>query len=310
MRDPFDSASVIGARTLAPMIIDGSTETIAHIGYPTHTFRAPLIYNPYFASIGQKTLVVPMACNPKTSSFSDLLRVLFSLDNTRAALITMPYKMRTVDLVDQVGKRAQVAGSCNVVRRTHDGKLIGDMYDGEGFVRALHAQGRDLGGKTALLIGCGGVGSAIAASLADAGIAQIRLFDMHAGLAASLAQRLNSHYPRVKVSVMSGAPDPKQCDMVINATPLGMNDGDAMPLDVNLLNETMQVGEVVLSSESTPFLLAAKARGCEAVTGFDMLFEQIPPILEFFELPSTTADVLRAVAQINPPIGLAKELVS
>ena len=148
-----------------------------------------------------------------------------------------------------------------------------------------------------LLVGAGGVGSAIAASLAAAGTASIGIFDVRIEAAEALAARLRSHYAALEVG--TGSNDPAGYDIVVNATPLGMNDGDAMPMDAARIASTAFVGEVVMKSEMTPFLQAAAERGCRFQVGSDMLFEQIPAYLEFFGFGTTTAADLRAVAKIQ-----------
>ena len=67
-------------------MIRGTTRIIAHIGYPTHTFKAPMIYNPYFEHAGIDAVVVPMACEPEP--YPALLRAVFALANIVGALIT------------------------------------------------------------------------------------------------------------------------------------------------------------------------------------------------------------------------------
>jgi shikimate dehydrogenase len=209
----------------------------------------------------------------------------------------MPHKITTIGLLDEVSPTAAIAGACNAVRRSPDGKLQGDMFDGEGFVRGVLRKGCVLQGARVLVVGCGGVGSAIAASLAAAGIAAIALFDPHAPSQAGLAERLQKHYPALQVS--TGSNDPEGFDVVVNATPMGMHAGDPMPMDVSRIASGAFVGEVVMKTEMTAFLEAAKARGCRYQIGSDMLFEQIPAYLEFFGLPSTTPEELRAVATLQ-----------
>jgi shikimate dehydrogenase len=277
------------------MRIDGSTEFIAHLGWPTHAFKAPMIYNPYFASVGVNAIVVPMGCRPE--NFAAVLRGLFTLENIRGALITMPHKVRVVDLCDEVTPTVRVAGSCNAVRRDAQGRLVGDMFDGEGFVRGLARKGLALAGARALVVGSGGVGSAIAASLAAAGAGALALYDVHAATADALADRLRAHYPAVAVT--TGTNDPAGFDLVVNATPLGMEPGDPLPVDVTRLDARSFVGEVVMKTEKTAFLAAAEARGCRVQVGTDMLYEMIPAYLEFFGFPTTTADTLRAVARLE-----------
>ncbi|HVE53479.1 MAG TPA: ThiF family adenylyltransferase [Ramlibacter sp.] len=276
-------------------MVNGSTDLIAHLGWPTHAFKAPMIYNPYFESIGVNALVVPMGCTPE--NFAQVLPAVFRLENMRGALITMPHKVSVVDLVDEVSATVKVAGSCNAVKRLPDGRLLGDMFDGEGFVRGLARKGMQLRGARALVVGSGGVGSAIAASLAAAGVAELALFDMNGDTADTLAQRLAAHYPAVRVQ--TGSRDPAGCDLVVNGTPLGMNAGDPLPVDVSRMEPHAFAGEVVMKTEMTPFLAAAQARGCRVQVGTDMLFQMIPPYLEFFGFPSTTPEVLRAVARLE-----------
>ena len=277
------------------MIINGSTELIAHIGFPTQAFKAPMIYNPWFEQCGVNAVVVPMGCKPE--DFQAFLPLVFRLSNIRGALITMPHKVSTVGLLDVVSPTAQIAGACNAVRLGADGTLQGDMFDGEGFVRGVRRKGCVLQGARVLVVGCGGVGSAIAASLAAAGIAAISLFDPRAQSQDELAQRLRTHYAALQVH--TGSNDPADHDLVVNATPMGMNPGDPMPMDIARIAPGTFVGEVVMKTEMTAFLQAAKDRGCRYQIGSDMLFEQIPAYLEFFGYPSTTADELRAVATLQ-----------
>ncbi|MES3000591.1 MAG: shikimate dehydrogenase [Pseudomonadota bacterium] len=277
------------------MQIDGRTELIAHLGWPTHSFKAPMIYNPYFESIGVNAVVVPMGC--RAESFAPVLRGVFALENTRGALITMPHKVSVLELLDEVTPAAQVAGACNAVRRLPNGKLEGDMFDGEGFVRGLERKGVVLSGARALVVGCGGVGSAIAASLASRGLGELALHDVDKQSAQALASRVGAHYPQVRVTVEGN--DPAGFDLAVNATPLGMNAGDPLPMDVLRLGQGTFVAEVVMKTEMTAFLAAAQARGCRVQVGADMLFEMIPPYLEFFGFPTTTPDVLRSVARLH-----------
>lgn len=277
------------------MRINGHTEVIAHIGFPTHAFKAPMIYNPYFEQQGINALVVPMGC--KAEDYPVFLRAIFKLSNIRGALITMPHKVSTLALLDEVLPAAAIAGACNAVRLGPQGQLQGDMFDGEGFVRGVLRKGFKLQGTRVLVAGTGGVGSAIAASLAAAGVAAISLFDLNAAAAEALAGRLRAHYPALQVA--TGSHDPAGHDLVVNATPMGMNEGDPLPMDVSRIAPSTFVGEVVMRTEMTAFLSAASARGCPVQVGSDMLFEQIPAYLEYFNLPTTTPDMLRSLARLS-----------
>ena len=276
-------------------MINGNTELIAHIGYPTHSFKSPMIYNPYFEKKGINAIVVPMGC--QADHFETFLGSVFNLTNVRGALITMPHKVTTVGLLHEVTPTVRVAGACNAVKKNAQGHLIGDMFDGSGFTRGVKRKGFDLIGKRVLVVGSGGVGSAIAASLAEEQISGIGVFDSNTLAAENLAIRLKENYPQIEVR--SDSKDPQGYDLVVNATPMGMSEGDPLPMDVSRIAPSTFVGEVVMRTEMTAFLSAAKARGCQVQVGSDMLFEQIPAYLEFFGFPSTTAEELRSLAQLG-----------
>jgi shikimate dehydrogenase len=275
-------------------MISGKTKLIAHLGYPTETFKSSLIYNPYFESIGVDAVVVPMGV--KSEHYVQFLPLLFRLTNVLGAVVTMPHKVATLPLVQEVSIAAKIAGACNAIRLDPDGTLLGDMFDGEGFLRGMLRKGRVASGQRALVVGNGGVGSAIAASLAGAGLAAIGLYDVNNAATQALAERLRTHYPKLKIE-MEGK-DPKDYDIVVNASPIGMKEGDLLPMDVERISPSCFVGEVVMKEEMTPFVRAAQARGCDIQVGIDMLFEQIPAYLEFFGFPMTTPDELRRVAKI------------
>ena len=280
---------------MAGGVINGHTELIAHIGYPTHSFKAPMIYNPWFDKADVNARVIPMGCKPE--DYPAFLKLVFKLSNIRGALITMPHKVTTIGLLDEVFPAAAIAGACNAVRLSPNGQLQGDMFDGEGFVRGVLRKGVKLSGASALVVGCGGVGSAIAASLAAAGVAKLGLFDVNQASVDGLGDRLKKHYPNLQVTTDSK--DPEGYDVVVNATPLGMNTGDAMPVEMARIAPSTFVGEVVMKTEMTAFLAAAKNRGCRYQVGSDMLFEQIPAYLEFFGLPTTTPEMLRSLAALS-----------
>jgi len=101
------------------------------------------------------------------------------------------------------------------------------------------------------------------------------------------------------LEVTTGSADPTACEIVVNATPLGMIKDDPLPLAVDRISPSSLVGEVVMKQEITPFLAAARAKDCDYQVGTDMLFEQIPAYLEFFGFGRATSDELRKLARIH-----------
>lgn len=276
-------------------MISGKTVLIAHLGYPTESFKAPMIYNPWFESKGIDAVVMPMGVKPE--DYPSAIESLRKMTNLRGALVTMPHKVSTMSLVDEVTPTASIAGAANAILLRPDGTLLADQFDGAGFVRGVLRKGQALEGKRVLVSGNGGVGCAIAASLAAAGVAEMALFDNFSASSEALAGRLKTHYPNLLVS--TGSNDPAGFDLIVNATPLGMKADDPLPFDMDRVSPSTFVGEVVMKQAITPLLAAAQAKGCPIQVGTDMLFEMIPAYLEFFGFGTTTPDELRAVAQIS-----------
>lgn len=275
-------------------MISGTTTLVAHVGYPTFTFKSPLIYNPWFEKNGIDAVVVPMGV--QVDDYRAFFKTLWTLTNIRGALITMPHKVVTCELVDELSPVASVAGAANAVLLREDGTLLGDQFDGAGFVRGVQNKGFELAGKSALVVGNGGVGSPIAASLVAAGVSRIGLFDPNTAASEAIAERLAKHYPDVEVQI--GSKDPDGFDLVANATPIGMKDTDPLPVDVDRIAPTTFVADVVMKQTYTPFLQAAMAKGCQVQVGTDMLYEMIPAYLEFFGFGTPTADELRETSQV------------
>jgi shikimate dehydrogenase len=276
-------------------VISGKTTVVAHLGYPTFAFKAPMIYNPWFDKKGIDAVVVPMGVKPE--EYRAIFPLLFKMSNIRGALVTMPHKVTTSGLLDRVSAAVEIAGSCNAILKRPDGSLDGEMFDGIGFTRAAKAQGFDFAGADCLIVGAGGVGSAIAAAIAPERPRSVALYDVREGVAEALADRLRRHYPGLDIRL--GGNDPVGYGLVVNATPLGMTEGDPLPFDPERLSPGALVGDVVLGAGVTPLLQAAARHGCRTLVGTDMLFEQIPAYLEFFGYGHATTDELRAVAKIS-----------
>ena len=276
-------------------MITGRGKFIAHVGYPTESFKAPMIYNPWFEAKGIDAVVVPVGV--PAADFASVMPALLRVTTLHGALLTMPHKVSVLALADEVTPTAQIAGAANALLKRADGSILVDMFDGTGFVRGVERKGKAIAGSQAIVSGSGGVGSAIAASLAAAGAARLMLFDRDATVSDALAGRLRRHYPALVVE--TGSSDPAVFDLVVNATPLGMKPGDPLPFDVERIAPGTFVGEVVMKEEYTPLLRAALDKGCPVQVGTDMLFEMIPAYLEFFGFGTTTADELRSLARIE-----------
>ncbi len=189
----------------------------------------------------------------------------------------------------------RIAGACNAILKRPDGTLLGDMFDGVGFTRGVKHKGLRLG-RSCLVVGTGGVGSAIAASLAAEGVRSIACSTSTPRRPRASRRRLRRHYPGLEVCV--GVERPRRLRPGRQRDAAGHAARRPAAVDVTRLAPTTFVGEVVMKVEVTPLLQAARARGCRTQVGTDMLFEMIPAYLEFFGFGTTTPDELRAVAKV------------
>src|SRR5260370_28158823 len=114
----------------------------------------------------------------------------------RGALVTMPHKVTTVALLDEVSLAVKIAGSCNAILRRDDGSLYGDMFDGEGFTRGAKRRGFDFADTDCLVVGAGGGRSAVAPSLASPRPRSLAIFRTRPDAVKSLAAALRPHRPR------------------------------------------------------------------------------------------------------------------
>jgi shikimate dehydrogenase len=201
-----------------------------------------------------------------------------AMRNCDGVVVTVPHKFSALAYCEGATPRALSIGGVNVMRRTASGGWWGDQVDGEGYVAGLRAHRFDPAGRSVLLVGAGGAGSAIARALADAGVARLAVHDADATRRDELLAKLADS----AAAQAAAGPDPRGFDAVINATPLGMRAGDPAPLPFELLAPHQLVGEVVAEPEITPLIQAARSRGCATMTGMDMFQGVLARMVDFY----------------------------
>jgi shikimate dehydrogenase len=208
----------------------------------------------------------------------------FLARNIKGMVIAPPHKPLVTSLLDGCGLFGRVAGSVNVVRRTDDGELEGDLFDGEGFTSALEYFNIPYRGKRVLILGAGVTGAAMGVALADGGTVDgaehVAFFDPVAGKAVGLAAQLDDFFDATVVAVDSS--DPAGYDLVVNASQVGLAPGDALPCDVARMEPHAAAFDVLLRGQPTPFVRAVRERGLHAQPGFEMLIQQFPYYLDYF----------------------------
>jgi shikimate dehydrogenase len=258
-------------------MITGTTRLYAILGDPLSKARTPEGMNALFAEHGIDAVMVPAEVD--AAGFADAVAGFKRLHNCDGLVLTMPHKQAMCAHVDELRENGGRVGAINAARRMPDGRWVGDMFDGLGYVGALRRHGVDPAGKRVHMIGAGGVARAMAMALAQAGIAALTLRDLAADRAADLARAVSTAFPKVEAKAVQG--DAQRCDILLNATPLGMREGDPLPCDPAAVPSADIVSDVITKPEITPFLAAAQARGCKITSGKDMFEAQIRLVTAF-----------------------------
>ena len=256
--------------------LSGETLLYPIIGDPIVFVKSPHLLTAEFEGRGHNGVCVPMQV--PDGELEALVRALGRVANVRGLLITMPHKNAMFAHCSTSSATSKLLGAVSVVRRNSDGSWHGDMLDGVAFVAAQKKQGAKLEGARVLQIGAGGAGSAIAIALLEAGVRGVVLHDANQERVQDMV-RLLSGVGRGRV--VAGGPDPSGCDMVVNATPMGMSPNDPLPIDAHLLTDSMFVGDVVAGHGVTPLLQAARAVGCKTADGVQMVEAGVEIMTEF-----------------------------
>ncbi|MFA7437075.1 shikimate dehydrogenase [Castellaniella sp.] len=258
-------------------MITGTTRLFAILADPVGHVQAPQMLNAWFEAHDVDGVFVPLHVH--LDDLDAVVQGLRALHNLDGLVITMPHKTAMAALCDDIGPAARAIGSVNTVRRTPDGRLVGDMFDGHGFVAGLKSQGIDPRGQRILLLGAGGAATAIALALAESGAGALTVANRTRSKADALKACVQAAHPEVRIEV--GQPDPRGHDMVVNATSQGMKPGDTLPLDTTLLEPAMTAIEIITKPEITPWLEQARNRGCRIHIGRHMLQAQIDQMARF-----------------------------
>lgn len=264
------------------MDITGGTAVLFILCDPVVHVRGTALFNHHFESECIDAAFSPLHVLP-----GDLPTVVTALrrsQNVAGFGVTIPHKIAVVPLLDELTDSAQRVGSVNFVRRTAEGRLTGTNIDGEGFLVGLANRGIDVAGKRILQFGAGGAGRAVAFATALAGAASITLVNRTISRAESLASAVRDVAPYVRVEA-SPAADPREFDLVFNATPNGMRgQSAAAPCNLSALPDEGAVAEIIITPEETPLVRAARAKGLQASIGRDMLTGQYELMRDFLGL--------------------------
>jgi shikimate dehydrogenase len=282
--------------------IDGATKLAGLIGWPLDHTLSPAMHNAAYEALGLDWVYVPLAIRDG----ADLTKVVAAI---RALPfvgfnVTMPYKRLMLNVCDEVASQAQLAGAVNTVQ-VRDGRLIGYNTDGRGFLECLEREA-DLvpEGRRAVILGAGGAAGAALVALVLARAAHVVVAARRIEQAEFLVERVSGHARGTEILAVETNQDLRDlvetADLVVNATPLGMSEGDESPVDPSWLQPGQVVSDMIYSPTETRLMRDALARGARPVGGLGMLVAQGAMSIEIWgdaEGTQAPRDVMRAAAE-------------
>lgn len=260
--------------------IKGTTGLLALIGSPVGHSGSPAMYN--FSFQYHNLDYAYMAFDIKEDEVPAALDAM-RLFKMRGCNVTMPCKNKAAQCVDELSPAARIVGAVNTIVN-ENGKLVGHITDGIGFVRNLKEHGIDVKGKKMVVLGAGGAATALQVQCALDGAARISIFnpnDAFLDRAKSTAEKLEKEVPECKVNVYCIEDQDKlreeiaNTDILVNGTLAGMKPHDDISLvDKSMFHKNLVVADVVYNPEETRMLREAKEAGCKTVGGKGMLLWQ------------------------------------
>ena len=197
-------------------------------------------------------------------------------NNISGVNVTVPYKEKVLPFLKKISDEAKAVGAVNTIKLNQNG-LEGFNTDGEGFLRDLTKNLKfNPEGKSVAIIGAGGAARAVSVYLSKAHVKKISIFDIDAKKRDILVDHLKRSFPDLEITSVGAVEGLgfNKCDLLINATPIGMKESDPCLIDQNLLRKNILVYDLIYNPVETKLLKAARQRGARASSGLGMLLCQ------------------------------------
>ena len=261
----------------------GTTKIYGCIADPIDHVKAPTIFTSIFKSKNIDAVMIPLKVS--SNDLSNLIQTLKKIDNFHGLTVTIPHKSAVIELCDLLDTEAESTQAVNWIKFDKDRKLIGNNFDGKGFINGFLSQNHQLSNKIIGLFGSGGAAVAIGCSLAYEGIKELKIVNRNTKKANDLKKRINSFNKQLKITVFSQYDyDINNCDLIINATSLGLKKNDQVPFDVTKTPSKCIIADIIMQPEETKLLKQAKLIGRPIHYGKNMIESQIDLVGDFLNL--------------------------
>ncbi|MFA5859046.1 MAG: shikimate dehydrogenase [Elusimicrobiota bacterium] len=256
-------------------MITGKTKVVGVIGYPIEHSMSPVMHNAALQESELDFVYVPFEVNP-----AEVERAIKAIRSYGiiGINVTIPHKETVVRFLDKLDESAKHIRAVNTIHNK-DGKLVGYNTDIYGFITSL----KDIGGfepreKSVFVLGSGGAARAVVYGLVKEKVERLFISDINNARARSFAAQVKYFFPRADLKVVHNNGHEikeciKECQLFVNATPVGMKHGDCCPIDKNFIHDRLFVYDVIYNRE-TELLEHARDRGVKCMNGADMLVLQ------------------------------------
>ncbi len=238
------------------MNINSSTKLLGIIGYPIKHSLSPALHT--LLSKKYELNFVYLAFEVLPENFKFIKDAILTL-NIYGLNVTIPYKEKIISYLDDVDKEVKYIGAVNTVVNRNN-KLIGYNTDVYGIIKSL--EGVDIENEEAVVIGCGGVSKAIIFAFEELGVKKVYIYDIDINKMRMMKEKFNNFVVLIKQNDIDNVIS--NVKIVVNATPLGMKEGDAAPFNLQKIRKEHIVYDVVYNRE-TELVKFAKSIGCEKV---------------------------------------------
>ena len=261
-----------------------STKIYGCIADPIDHVKAPTIFTSIFKEKNINAVMIPI--HVEKDNLKKLIDTLKKIKNFEGMTVTIPHKTIVTNLCDYLKEDAEFTQSVNWIKFDKDRKLIGNNFDGQGFVNGLLSQNFLIKNKKICLFGAGGAAVAIACSLAKQKIKSLKIINRDFNKANELMKKIKiiDKDLFVEVSDYKDSFKLNDCDIIINATSLGLHKDDNLPFDVSKTLPKTVIADIIMQPLETKLLKQAKKLGRTVHYGKYMIESQIDLAGDFLNL--------------------------
>ena len=253
----------------------GSTKIYGCLADPIDHVKAPTIFTSIFKEKNINAVMIPI--HVERDNLVNVILSLKKIKNFEGMTVTIPHKTMVASLCDHLEQDAEFTESVNWIKFNKDRKLIGNNFDGQGFVAGFLSQNLLIKNKKVCIFGAGGAAVSIACSLANQNIQSLKIINRNFDKANELMKKIKDIDKDLFVEVVKHKDNYllNDCDIIINATSLGLHKDDKLPFDVSKTLPKSVIADIIMQPSETKLLIQAKNLGRTIHYGKYMIESQI-----------------------------------